>query len=179
MQTGYLGGVGGGFFGIGATEAIVVVVLALVLFSPKELPGIIRSIAKFWGSIKRTADEFKDAIMQEESLQDIKDVYQGTKTSLRKAETDARRELMKARTEMRKAQGKLAKMTKVRQDVEKQATEAVASTDPTRQAVVAESDGADAKPDAKPEADAGKAEAKPPAEPKPKSDGKPDDSSAA
>ena len=100
-------------FGIGPTELFVVAVLALVLFSPRELPGMLRSVMKFWGSIKRTADEFKDAIMQEESFQELRDVYDGSKSTLRKAESDARRELMQARSEMRKAQGKLTKVASV------------------------------------------------------------------
>ena len=57
-----------GVFGIGTTELIVVALLALMLFSPRELPKIIRSISQFWGSIRRTADEFKDVENKRDKL---------------------------------------------------------------------------------------------------------------
>lgn len=120
--------------GIGGTEILVILVLALILFSPRELPGMLRSAMKFWGSIKRTADEFKDTIMQEESLQDIRDAYDGTKAHLRAAQTDARRELNKARSEVRRAQSKLAKATKVREKVEASKTDAAPATSEPAQA---------------------------------------------
>ena len=81
-------------FGIGPTEFIIIAVMALLLFSPRELPKILRSAAKFWGSLRNTADEFRDAIMNEEELQDIRGVLQGTAKDIKNAETAARRELM-------------------------------------------------------------------------------------
>ena len=116
-------------FGIGPTEFIIIAVMALLLFSPRELPKILRSAAKFWGSLRNTADEFRDAIMNEEELQDIRGVLQGTAKDIKNAETAARRELMKARMEMQKAQNKLLKTVKAAEE-QKRAELAAAQTDP-------------------------------------------------
>src|SRR5262245_6753106 len=103
--------------------------MALLLFSPRELPKILRSAAKFWGSLRNTADEFRDAIMNEAELQDIRGVLQGTAKDIKNAETAARRELMKARMEMQKAQNKLLKTVKAAEE-QKRAELAAAQTDP-------------------------------------------------
>jgi Tat protein translocase TatB subunit len=108
-------------FGIGTSELFVVAVLALLLFPPKELPKIIRGISQLWGSLRRTADEFKDAILQEEAMQDIKDAVEGTKAQLRDVEGAARRELMKARMEARRAENKLLKVARERERLEREA----------------------------------------------------------
>ena len=99
-------------FGIGPAEFVIIAVLALILFSPRELPGILRSAAKFWGQLRNTADEFKDAIMNEEGLEEIRDVVKSTQADLRHAESTARRELMKARMEVQRAQKKLLDSTR-------------------------------------------------------------------
>jgi Tat protein translocase TatB subunit len=138
-------------FGIGPTEFIIIAVVALLLFSPRELPKILRSAAKFWASLRNTADEFKDAIMNEEELQDLRGVLSGTAKDLKNAETAARRELMKARMEMQKAQNKLLKTVKATEEA-RRAELAAATTDP--------GDAAAAPPPAEPVADA-------PAQPEP------------
>ena len=107
-------------FGIGSTELVVIAVVALLLFSPRELPKMIRSVAKFWGSLRATADEFRDAIMNEEELEELKGAYRGTQAKLRQAEAAARREMMKARMDMRRAQEKLAVATRASDDARKQ-----------------------------------------------------------
>lgn len=102
-------------FGIGTGELLIIAIIALLLFPPHELPKMLRSVAKAWGTVRRTADEFKDAIMQEEAMKEVKDAYHGAKADLRKAEADARRELMKARMEARKAEQKLLAASRERE----------------------------------------------------------------
>lgn len=87
---------------------MVIVALALMLFPPRELPKLLRSIAKVWGSIRATADEFREAIMQADGVDELQSLVKGTKEEIRRAEANARKELMKARADMRKAQQKLA-----------------------------------------------------------------------
>ncbi|MBK8234694.1 MAG: hypothetical protein IPK74_03965 [Deltaproteobacteria bacterium] len=103
-------------FGIGPTEFIIIAVLALMLFSPRELPKILRSAAKFWGSLRNTADEFRDAIMNEEEMHDLRGMLKGGANEFKRAEAAARRELMKARMEMQKAQNKLLKTVKAAEE---------------------------------------------------------------
>jgi hypothetical protein len=42
-------------FGIGVTEMILIGLVILMLFSPRELPGMMKSLARVYGSIRRTA----------------------------------------------------------------------------------------------------------------------------
>ncbi|MCY1008904.1 hypothetical protein OV079_25775 [Nannocystis pusilla] len=44
-------------FGIGLTEMILVGLVALMLFSPRELPNLIKTLAGIYGSIRRTAEQ--------------------------------------------------------------------------------------------------------------------------
>ena len=112
-------------FGIGPIELMVIGVLALMLFSPRELPKVIRSVTRFWAQIRQTADDFRDAIMDEDALgepvRQIKGAYQQTQAELRRAEAQARQEVMKARIQMRKAEQKL--MTATRKNDELTRTE--------------------------------------------------------
>lgn len=121
-------------FGIGPTEFIIIGVVALMLFSPRELPKILRSAAKFWGSLRNTADEFRDAIMNEEEMHDLRGMLKGGVADIKNAEAAARRELMKARMEMQKAQNKLLKTVKAaeqqkREELAAEAAAAAAVTD--------------------------------------------------
>jgi len=88
---------------------VVIAVVALMLFNPRELPKMLRSVAKFWAQLRATADEFKDTIMNADGVDEIQELVKGTKGQIKQVENDARRELMKARAEMRKAQQKLIK----------------------------------------------------------------------
>jgi sec-independent protein translocase protein TatB len=114
-------------FGIGPTEFIIIGVVALMLFSPRELPKILRSAAKFWGSLRNTADEFRDAIMNEEEMHDLRGMLKGGVASVKNAEAAARRELMKARMEMQKAQNKLLKTVKAAEQAKREELAAAAS----------------------------------------------------
>jgi sec-independent protein translocase protein TatB len=95
-------------FGVGPTEMLVIAAVALMMFSPRELPRILRSVAKFWAQLRATADDFRDQIMHADGVDELTEMVKGTKAELRRAEDQARQELMKARMKMRKAQQKLA-----------------------------------------------------------------------
>lgn len=101
---------------MGPQELLVILVLALMLFSPRELPKIMKSFARFWGSIRRTAEEFRSAVLDDEELreplEDIRDAYEGARKGLRGAEEKARHELAKARVDMRRAERALEEVTK-------------------------------------------------------------------
>ncbi len=101
-------------------EMVVVAVVALMLFNPRELPKMLRSIAKLWGQLRATADEFKETIMSADGVDEIQELVKGTKGQIRQVENDARRELMKARAEMRKAQQKLLKANQAKLEQKQQ-----------------------------------------------------------
>ncbi|MDD5434550.1 MAG: twin-arginine translocase TatA/TatE family subunit [Nitrospira sp.] len=52
-------------FGIGAPELIVILVLALIIIGPKDLPRIGREVGKAYRNFKHAADEIKDSITRE------------------------------------------------------------------------------------------------------------------
>ena len=94
-------------FGLGLWEIGVVVLLAVMLFPPKELPKLARSIARTYGAIRRTAEEFRSQIMEDEDLRapidEVRSAYNDARWELKKAEAAARRELQRAEMEARKA----------------------------------------------------------------------------
>lgn len=65
-------------FDLGWSKLLIIAVLAIVVVGPKELPGLMRTIGKFLGHIKRQADEFRgqlrDAMKDTEFEQIGKDV---------------------------------------------------------------------------------------------------------
>jgi TatA/E family protein of Tat protein translocase len=55
-------------FGIGMPELIIIFVIALLIFGPKELPKIGRTIGKAMGEFRRASDELRDGIQREIDL---------------------------------------------------------------------------------------------------------------
>jgi Tat protein translocase TatB subunit len=106
-------------FGVGPTEMVVIAVVALLLFSPKELPKMLRTVARVWGQLRATADEFKDTIMHADGVDEIQEIVKGGKKQIADAENAARRELMKARADMRRAQQKLMTTNKAKAEIRK------------------------------------------------------------
>lgn len=57
-------------FDIGWTELLVIAVVAIIVVGPKDLPGMLRSLGRYAGKLKRTAGEFRsqfdDALRESE-----------------------------------------------------------------------------------------------------------------
>lgn len=88
-------------------EIGLIIALAVMLFPPTELPKLARSIARIYGQVRKTADDFRNAILQDEDLRapidEIKNVYDEARGEVRDAERLARQQLAKAQMEMRMA----------------------------------------------------------------------------
>lgn len=88
-------------------EIGLVIALAVMLFPPKELPKLARMIARVYGSVRKTAEDFRSAILDDEDLREpideIKGVYEEARWEVRDAERRARQQLAKAQMEMRMA----------------------------------------------------------------------------
>ena len=55
-------------FGIGMPELLLIFVLALLVFGPKELPRIARTLGKAMAELRRASDELRDGIQREIEL---------------------------------------------------------------------------------------------------------------
>jgi Sec-independent protein translocase protein TatA len=103
-------------FGIGVTEMILVGIVVLMLFSPRELPGVVKTLARVYGSVRRTAEQFRAQVMEadelREPIEEIRQAYHGTKAEIASAKDLARLELQRARSEVMKAQQKINELAR-------------------------------------------------------------------
>jgi len=63
-------------FGIGSTELMVILVVAIIVVGPKDLPRLIRTIASVVGKVRSLAREFQghlDEAMRETGIDEIKE----------------------------------------------------------------------------------------------------------
>jgi TatA/E family protein of Tat protein translocase len=62
------------FGSIGPAELILIFVIALLVFGPKKLPEIGRSVGKALREFKKTSEEIKSRIEEEIDASEIKDI---------------------------------------------------------------------------------------------------------
>jgi sec-independent protein translocase protein TatB len=70
-------------FGIGYTEIVVVVLVALIVIGPKDLPRVLRAFGKTMAKMRGMAREFQghlDSAMREAGLDEVKKDLQSLKT---------------------------------------------------------------------------------------------------
>jgi len=94
-------------FGLGMMEIGLIIALAVMLFPPKELPKLARTIARVYGQVRKTAEDFRSAVLDDEDLREpfdeIKGAYNEARFEVRDAERKARQQLAKAQMELRMA----------------------------------------------------------------------------
>jgi TatA/E family protein of Tat protein translocase len=56
---------------LGTTELLVILVVALILFGPRRLPQLSRSLGKSLGEFKRASEEFKQTWEREVALESV------------------------------------------------------------------------------------------------------------
>jgi len=109
-------------------EIGVIVVMAVLLFPAKELPKLARMIARVYGQVRKTAEDFRSAVLDDEDLREpidqIRGAYNDARWEVRDAERKARQQLAKAQMEMRMA---TAKRIQAERDTEKAKAAAAAA----------------------------------------------------
>ena len=70
------------FGNIGMPELILILAIALLIFGPKKLPEVGKSIGKAVREFRRTSDEIKDRIEEEIRVSEFKDLKEDLKKDL-------------------------------------------------------------------------------------------------
>jgi sec-independent protein translocase protein TatA len=78
------------FGSIGPAELILIFIIALLVFGPKKLPEIGRSVGKALREFKKTSDEIKGRIEEEIEASEIKDIGKDIRTSVNDLQSGVR-----------------------------------------------------------------------------------------
>ena len=73
-------------FGVGWTEMIVIAGVALVVVGPERLPKVMRELGKWYGQLRRAADDLRRAFTLEADRQDAAERYKELQERRRKAQ---------------------------------------------------------------------------------------------
>ncbi|HIE59467.1 MAG TPA: twin-arginine translocase subunit TatB [Persephonella sp.] len=69
-------------FGIGWTEIMVIMIVAVIVLGPKRLPEAMKQVARIFRDIKSTVDDVKNSVISE--VDDIKSLPEQTKSEFEK-----------------------------------------------------------------------------------------------
>jgi sec-independent protein translocase protein TatA len=70
------------FGNIGFPELLIILAIALLIFGPKKLPEVSKSLGRAIREFRRTSDEIKDKIEQEIQASEFKDIKDELKKDL-------------------------------------------------------------------------------------------------
>ena len=75
-------------FGLGAGEILIILVIAFLLFGPKQLPEVVRQVGKAVKGFKETAEDLRKSVEPELNViqQEVKMVEQDFQASIKDAE---------------------------------------------------------------------------------------------
>ncbi len=68
------------FGSLGLPELVMIFVVALLLFGPRQLPNIGRSIGRALGEFRRASNDFKRTIEEEVAAEDLREVGDDLRT---------------------------------------------------------------------------------------------------
>ena len=73
------------FGSLGGSEVIVLFVLALLLFGPRRLPEIGKTIGKAVGEFRKASQDFRSSLEREVEVEKIKDAARSVEASVQQA----------------------------------------------------------------------------------------------
>jgi Tat protein translocase TatB subunit len=75
-------------FGLGVGEILIILVIAFLLFGPKQLPEVVRQVGKAVKGVKDTAEDLRKSVEPELNMiqQEVKTVEQGFQASIKDVE---------------------------------------------------------------------------------------------
>ena len=91
-------------FGLGAGEILIILIIAFLLFGPKQLPEIGRQVGKAVKGFKETADDLRKTVEPEVNLiqQEVKMVEQDLEASMKEAEESIKKSAENPDAEVKK-----------------------------------------------------------------------------
>jgi TatA/E family protein of Tat protein translocase len=95
------------FGSIGPAELVLIFVIALLVFGPKKLPEIGRSVGKALREFKKTSDEIKGRIEEEIEASELKDIRKDIQSGV----DDLRTSVTKVATEIARVPEEIKKDT--------------------------------------------------------------------
>ena len=79
-------------FDIGASELLLVVIVAVIVVGPKDLPLAMRTAGKWMAKVRRVSSHFRagiDAMVREAELEELEREWKGRNEAIMKAHPDS------------------------------------------------------------------------------------------
>ena len=78
-------------FGLGFTEILIIIIIAILFLGPEKLPTAMVDVAKFFRNVKNTIGSVKDSLEEEMNVSEIKEEALAYKKELLSASDDLKR----------------------------------------------------------------------------------------